>query len=83
MLEKKAVKDLENIDPSVAKRIIKKLQWFAEQPDISPFIVKMKQPASGDVRFRIGDYRAVGVIVQEQSMLVILSVGHRSEIYRR
>jgi mRNA interferase RelE/StbE len=83
MLEKKATKDLEQLDPLVARRIIKKLRWFIEQPDLSPFIVKMKQPASGDVRFRIGDYRAVGIVVEKQSLLVILSIGHRSEIYRR
>lgn len=82
VISKKAVKDLERMDFTIAARIVKKLRWFSQQKEIEPFIVIMKERASGDVRFRIGDYRAIGVWNQFQTGVTIVAIGHRREIYR-
>lgn len=82
VISKKAAKDLEHIDFVIALRIVKKLHWFSRQIDIGSFVVIMKERASGDVRFRIGDYRAIGVWNATQTVMTIVAIGHRREIYR-
>jgi mRNA interferase RelE/StbE len=41
---------------------------------------KLTNPEFGTYRFRIGDYRVIFDLVEEQ--LIVLRVGHRSDIYR-
>lgn len=38
---------------------------------------------SGQWRYRIGDYRIICLIEDERLVILALSVGHRSEIYRQ
>lgn len=38
---------------------------------------------SAQWRYRIGDYRLICLIEDEKLVILALSVGHRSEIYRR
>lgn len=38
---------------------------------------------SGQWRYRIGDYRLICFIEDEKLIILALSVGHRSEIYRK
>ena len=38
---------------------------------------------SGQWRYRIGDYRLICLIEDEKLVILALSVGHRSEIYRQ
>jgi len=38
---------------------------------------------SGQWRYRIGDYRLLCVIEDEKLVILALSVGHRSEVYRQ
>lgn len=37
---------------------------------------------SGQWRYRVGDYRILAQIEDDKIVILILSVGHRSEIYR-
>lgn len=74
--------DLASLDRIVARRILKKIIWFASQSDPFKHAVRLRPPAIGDARFRIGDYRVVVVIDQKTKKIVVAAVGHRSEIYR-
>ncbi len=38
---------------------------------------------SGQWRYRIGDYRLICLIEDNRLIILALSIGHRSEIYRR
>lgn len=77
-----AQEDLESLDHTVAQRMVKKLAWFARQPDPLKFAVRLRPPAIGDARFRIGDYRIIVVVNEKNKKIVIAAVGHRREIYR-
>ncbi len=75
---KRAVKDIQELDPLAQKRLAKKLESLQEDP-----IVKSKKLMNSDLgsyRFRIGDHRVIFDLVGSQ--VVILRVGHRREIYR-
>lgn len=75
--------DLASLDRIVARRILKKIIWFANQPDPLKHAVRLRPPAIGDARFRIGDYRVVVVVDEKNKMIVIVAVGHRREIYQQ
>ncbi len=77
-----AARDLARLDPAVARRIVNRIRWLAENlEDIKP------EALSGDLagfyKLRIGDYRAVYQIAQSERMVVVHLIGHRREIYRR
>ena len=77
----RARKDLDRCGLDVAPRIVKKLRWFSEQAEPLRFAEPLKPPAIGDCRFRIGDYRAIGVVDTGRKKILILSIGHRKEVY--
>ena len=81
VLTKKARQDLKELDPSVAKRIVQKLLWWQRQDDPLVYARRLKEPAAGDVRFRVGDYRLIAVVKKAKRQIVIVKIGHRREIY--
>lgn len=71
-----AVKDLEKLESSIARRIIKKVDEMNENP-FSKDIKRLK--GSNDFRLRVGDFRIIFSI--EGDLITILKVGHRKNIY--
>lgn len=71
-----AVKDIEKLESSIARRIIKKIDELSEDP-FSKDIKKLK--GSNDFRIRVGDYRIICSLSQD--IIEILKVGHRKHIY--
>ncbi len=73
-----ALRELEKLEGSMARRIIKKVDELSENP-FSKDIKRLK--GSDDFRLRIGDYRIIFAI--KQNDIHILKVGHRKNIYDR
>ena len=71
-----ALQNLEKLENSIAKRIIKKVEELSKNP-FSKDIKKLK--GGNDFRLRVGDYRVIFSI--EQNTIQILKVGHRKNIY--
>jgi mRNA interferase RelE/StbE len=81
-LLKPAVKDLEQLDKVVAKHVVGKMNWLAENLDkIQP------QQLTGELRglykLREGDYRIIYEIIKREESIIIHFIGHRREVYRR
>ena len=74
----RAERDFKSIDREMQNRITTRLKEYSKEP--LKYARKLINPKIGTYRFRIGDYRVVFDI--EGSDLVILRVGHRSEIYK-
>jgi mRNA interferase RelE/StbE len=74
----RAIRDIERLDPKVKNRIGGTLLRYVEDP--LSYAVKLKDSKLGTYRFRIGDYRVIFDI--EDDEIVILRVGHRRDIYR-
>ena len=74
-----AVSDLERLDRQVRRRILRKLEWFAEN-----FTRVVPEPLGGEFKgvykLRVGTWRVIYTI--EGDTIVIQSVGHRREIYK-
>lgn len=74
----KAIEDLNKLDNLIARRIARKVAWFADNFEkITP------EPLAGDLKgmfkLRIGDWRVIYQV--EGEIAVIHFVGHRREIY--
>ncbi len=76
---RRAVRDIERLDPKTKDRIGKTLLRYEKDP--VRHAEKLTQADVGSYRFRIGDYRVVFDFAGEE--IVVLRVGHRREIYRR
>ena len=76
--DEKAYNSLNKLEPSISRRILKKVDELSENP-FSKDIKKLK--GSDDFRLRVGDYRVFFAI--EQNTIQILKVGHRKNIYER
>ena len=74
----RAGRDFKSVDREMQNRITTRLNEYSKEP--LKYARKLINPKIGTYRFRIGDYRVVFDI--EGSDLVILRVGHRSEIYK-
>lgn len=75
-----ALKELKKLPKEWQKRIIQKLDFFVSSKQPLSFAQHLINFEIGQYRFRIGDYRVIFDL--EEDMLVILSVGHRREIYK-
>ncbi len=76
---RRAVRDIEGLDPRVKDRIGKTLLRYEKDP--LRHAEKLTHSDLGSYRFRVGDYRVVFDLEGEE--IVVLRVGHRREIYKR
>jgi len=76
----RAAKDFEDLDESVADRVLKKLRWLAENFDsIRP--EPLAGVFSGLFKLRVGDHRVIYQADREKKLLTVRLVGHRRDIY--
>jgi mRNA interferase RelE/StbE len=82
--KKKALDDLEAMDRQVARRIVTYLETRVIISD-RPWELGTKlqgKEFEGLTRFRVGDYRILTEIKNEKLVVLVVSVGHRREVYR-
>ena len=80
---KQAIRQLKKLDKGTAALImgwIKKNLVDTEDPRLHG--KGLTGNRSGEWRYRIGDYRIIAEIQDYRIIILILSIGHRSEIYR-
>jgi mRNA interferase RelE/StbE len=78
---KKAEKFLRRLPRNEAKRIREKLVLLAENPYAANNNVTAMQNRPG-YRLRIGDWRVIFTIQDEELIILVLKVGSRGDIYR-
>lgn len=75
-----AVKQLKKLDKQIGKRIVSYLKKIVlENPR------KQGKPLTGDRsrfwRYRMGEYRIICRIIDDELIVLVIAVGHRKEIY--
>ena len=79
---KNASRQLEKLDPPVAKRIVEQIAWLAQHFDkIKPEALKGNM--AGLFKYREGDYRIIYEPLYKEKVIVVHEIGHRSEIYKK
>ena len=79
---KAASRELARADQPIAKRIVARIRWLAENLD-NARAKALKGELAGLYKLREGDYRIIYEIVRKDKVIIIHSIGHRREIYRK
>lgn len=75
-----AIRDLQNLDKTIGRRIVKRLNWLAANLDNINH-ERLTGEFSEFYKFRVGDYRVLYQIFNDEQVIIIHQVGHRREIY--
>lgn len=76
-----ARRQLRKLDRPIQQRILRRVEKLATQP--LPKAAKKLQGTSDPLfRVREGDYRIIYMIEKDRLIVLIVRIGHRSEVYR-
>ena len=75
-----AGRQLRKLDRQVQRRILGALTLLKDTP--RPPASKALVGYPGYLRVRVGDYRIVYMVVDERLVVLVLTMGHRREVYR-
>ncbi len=78
ILQNPAEKFLKKLDKKEKIRIIKKLKELKRNPEIG---IPLTANLTGLWKLRIGDYRAIYAIKDQELVVLVLKLGHRKNIY--
>ena len=79
---KAASQDLERLDKPTARRIVQRINWMTANLD-EVRLEALTGDLAGLYKLRVGDYRVIYELLQDEGTIVIHTVGHRREIYLR
>lgn len=77
-----AEKAIKKLDQPTAKRIITALDQLSEDPHYGPNIKKMKGKEDKIYRLRVGNYRIIYEIVDNELIVFVVRIGPRGDIYK-
>lgn len=76
--------DIKKLDRSVAKRIVEKIEFLAENPRLlKNYLRHMPEDLEGLQKYRIGDWRVLLWADHKNQEIVLYGVDHRGRIYKR
>jgi len=75
-----SIKELKRLDRPIIPRIIQAIESLAINP--FPFGSRKLKGSDHSYRIRVGDYRIVYTVFQEQPIVEISRIRHRSSVYR-
>ena len=79
ILESQAEKFLKNLDKHEQTRVISKLKELADNPELGkPLTANL----AGLRSLRMGNYRALYEIRNQELVILVLKLGHRKDIYK-
>lgn len=78
VLTKRAEKQIDALDAAIRDRILSAVKRIR----IRPYRYVTKLVGSGGYRLRIGDYRVILDIKQDELIILVIKVGHRRSIYK-
>jgi mRNA interferase RelE/StbE len=77
---KAAARALRRLDRPVQRRLADAIDQLGDEP--RPHGAKALQGGGGLLRTRVGDYRVVYAVEDDQLVVVVVTLGHRSDVYR-
>ncbi|MEM4203098.1 MAG: type II toxin-antitoxin system RelE/ParE family toxin [Candidatus Methanomethylicaceae archaeon] len=76
LLNPKAAKELEKVDCEIRARIVERLKKLKDNQEIGKIL-----KYSNFLSLRVGDYRIIYEIDRTKKQMIILFIGHRSNVY--
>ena len=78
----KAYRNLANIPKKDGNRIVRRIYKLADDPR-PPWSKKMKGSLEGNWRIRVGSYRVIYRIMDNELIVSVIKIAHRKDIYQR
>ena len=80
LIKASAIKELEKVPKKSLEQIIKRIESLSENPR-----PEGSQKLSAQERYRIrqGDYRIIYRVYQKEILVLVLTIGHRKDIYKQ
>ena len=82
-LSNDATKQVEKLDATTKKRIVKFIIDLAAVDNPRQQGKALKGKLSNYWRYRVGDFRIICEIIDNEIAIVVIEIGHRKEIYRK
>jgi len=76
-----AVRQLKKLDPGMRERLARRIERLGEVP-LPPGAKQLKGISPPVYRIREGDFRIIYRIEHDRLTVLVVRIGHRSEIYR-
>lgn len=77
-----ARKDLQKLPHDVAQKVFSAIKQIKEDP--YRYVKKLKAPPTTPFySLRVGEYRVIMTIENQQLIIFVIEIGHRSKIYRK
>ena len=76
-------RDFKGLDREIAERILKKLEWLKQHPEVLRY--QLKNPPRdlrGLQKYRIGDYRVLFWVSHEKQTITLYGIEHRRSVYK-
>lgn len=80
---KSSRKEFERLPVKLRLKTTEALHLLSQNPYSELLKIKKLKGATDLYRIRLGDYRIVYEIRNEKLVVVVIKIGHRSEVYRR
>lgn len=80
VLTSAALRQLRKLDPQGRRRIEAAVRLLADTP--RPPAAKLLVGGNGLWRIRVGDYRVIYRVVDDELSVSVIKLGHRREVYR-
>ncbi|MFP4057195.1 MAG: type II toxin-antitoxin system RelE family toxin [Candidatus Brocadiia bacterium] len=82
VLTRSAQRFVEGADAPLQRRLRRAFDMLRARPRDHPNATRLKGEFAGHYRFRVGDYRVLYCIHQEQQTVEVVTIAHRREAYR-
>ena len=81
-ITRSAKKELDRLPEAVHGRCLEALSFLAQNPFSEVLHVKKLRGAEPLYRVRLGDYRIVYEVRKKTLLVLVIKIGHRSDVYR-
>jgi mRNA interferase RelE/StbE len=79
---KEAVKNIKKLDKTTRNRILDHINILAQNPRNKELDVKKMQGTQNQFRLRVGSFRIVYSLIDEELIIIIIRVGSRGDVYK-
>jgi mRNA interferase RelE/StbE len=79
---KGALKSIKKLDKPTRNRILDYIKILSENPRNPELDIKIMQGLEDRFRLRVGSYRIVYSVLNDQLIIVIIKVGSRGDVYK-
>jgi mRNA interferase RelE/StbE len=75
-----AQRQLAALDPPTRRRIAHRIEALGANPRAPG--AEMLAGGAGELRIRIGDWRVIYRVQDDELLILVIKIGHRSDVYR-